>query len=253
MRLRNEIIEADCIDGIRRLDRGSIALVFADLPYGKTQNSWDKQVPMVGLWDALAYACRPGAPMVFTAVQPFTSLLVASRYRSFRYAMVWRKNKSSGALNANRMPLRIHEDLVIFWDGKSPQYKPVMTEGHAPSHAAKRGSSNGRNYGETVPGVTVYEGGKTTRFPVSVLDIPIVNNDDPEKIHPTQKPEDLVLWFLKTYTRPGDLVLDPTVGSGTTNVAAASMGLSAVGFETDSEMARKARVRLAARRKMLGQ
>jgi DNA modification methylase len=238
------IVCDDCLHGLSRVDSGSVAMVFADLPYGRTQNSWDKQVPINQLWAALNRVCRANAAMVFTAIQPFTSLLVTSNLAGFRFSMVWNKNKSSGALNANRHPLRAHEDILVF-ARKPPRYNPVMRQGAAPSNAATRHTSQGVNYGRTRPGLTRYQGGKTWRYPTSVLDIPVVNNDDPGRIHPTQKPEDLVAWFIRTYTDPGDLVLDPTAGSGTTLVAAKRLGRRYLGFETDPAMVAKATQRLA--------
>ena len=234
---------ADCLDGLANLDAASVDLVFADLPYGSTQNAWDELIPCEKLWPALARVCKPNAAMVFTAIQPFTSLLVCSNLGWFRYSMVWRKNKSSGALNANRRPLRAHEDILIFWR-ETPRYNLVMSDGHEPSHGAHRHTSQGVNYGRTSPGTTTYRGGMTVRYPTTVLDIPVVNNDDPERIHPTQKPVELPAWFIKAYTTPGDVILDPTAGSGTTLVAAKALGRRYVGFDSDPRMAELANRRI---------
>lgn len=235
------VVHEDCLVGLRHLPAGSVTMVFADLPYGRTQNEWDRLVPIEPLWRELNRVCRADAAMVFTAMQPFTSLLVCSNTRSFRYEMIWQKNKVRGFLNAKKQPLRTHENVLVFYR-KQPRYVPQMTEGHTPVHSYTKHTSDGTNYGATKRGVS--GGGSTTRYPTSVLALPVVNNDDPIRIQPTQKPEALVAWFLRTYTRPGDLVLDPTAGSGTTLVAAKRLGRRFVGFETDADMVAKATIRL---------
>lgn len=231
----------DCFAGLALLDPASVDIVFADLPYGTTQNSWDKLVPIERLWAELNRVCKPEAPMIFTAMQPFTSLLVCSNLRAFRYEMIWQKNKVRGFLNAKRQPLRTHESVLVFYR-KQPSYSPQLTNGHKPVNSYTKHTSDGTNYGATKTGVK--GGGSTTRYPTSVLAIRVVNNDDPIRIHPTQKPEELIAWFLRTYTQPGDLVLDPTAGGGTTLVAAKRLGRRGVGFDTDAAMVVKATRRL---------
>ena len=236
------LVHEDCLTGLARVASGSVAMVFADLPYGRTQNEWDTLVPVEPLWRELNRVCRRDAAMVFTAMQPFTSLLVCSNTSAFRFEMIWQKNKVRGFLNAKRQPLRTHENVLVFYR-EQPRYVPQMTTGHKPVNSYTKHTSDGTNYGATKRGVS--GGGSTVRYPTSILSIPVVNNDDPIRIQPTQKPEALVAWFIETYTRPGDLVLDPTAGSGTTLVAAKRLGRHGVGFETDAEMVVKARHRIA--------
>lgn len=232
----DQVHQIDCLVGLPKIPDRQVDLVFADLPYGRTQNNWDRLVPLDRLWQQLRRVRKTAAPCVFTAIQPFTSLLVMSNLREFRYAMVWRKNKPRGHLNAKRQPLRVHEDIVVFY-AKQPRYTPLMTAGHRPvnSFYTRR---NGRNYGS---GHCPAGGGSTLRYPVSVLDISVVNNDSPEHVHSTQKPVDLALFFIETYTRTGDLVLDPTCGSGSTLVAAQRAGRHFVGFDIDRQMTAHAR------------
>lgn len=231
----------DCLDGLSRLAPNSVDLVFADLPYGCTANDWDRVIPIDRLWEGLNRVCRPTAPMVFTAIQPFTSLLVCSNMKSFRFSMVWKKNKMRGFLHAKKRPMRAHEDVVVFYR-KQAIYVPQMTTGHRPMSKAMKGASASKCY---LPvGAAFNNFGTTERYPTTILDIPVVNNDDPEHIHSTQKPEKLVEWFVRTYTKPGDLVLDPTAGSGTTLVTAIKEGRRAIGFESDAVMAAKARARI---------
>jgi site-specific DNA-methyltransferase (adenine-specific) len=231
----------DCLMGLAMMQPASVDLVFADLPYGRTQNVWDEIIPMDRLWPALQRVCRPTTPLVFTAMQPFAALLVCSNLTSFRYEVIWEKNKPRGFLNAKKQPLRVHENVLVFYD-KQPKYTPQMSGGHKPVNSYTKRTSDGSNYGRTKTGVR--GGGSTERYPTSILRIPVVNNDGPDRVHPTQKPEELAAWFIRTYTDPGDLVLDPTVGSGSTLRAARQLDRRIMGFEIDRVMAQKARQRV---------
>ena len=222
----------DCLVGLAAMPDACIDFVFADLPYGRTQSNWDKLVPMDQLWFQLKRVCKPTSAMVFTAIQPFTSLLVCSNLEQFKYEMVWRKNKATGFLNSKKQPLRAHENILVFY-GKQPAYEPQMTDGHEPGHAIKGKLSTTGMYG-AMPKPRTW-GGSTKRYPTTILDIPIVNGDDPNRVHVNQKPIDLSSWFIKTYTKSGDLVLDPTAGSGSTLVSAKMLGRRFVGFETDPQ------------------
>jgi len=240
--LIDTIHNLDCIEGMKHLPAGCVSLVFADLPYGRTQQSWDKLVPVMPMWEQLWRVCTPRAAMVFTAVQPFASFLVVSNFKQFRYEVIWRKNKSTGFLNAKKQPLRAHENVLVFYR-EQPDYEPQMTDGHEPGHAIKGKLSTTLLYG-AMPVERNY-GGSTKRYPTSVLEIPVVNGDCSTRIHRNQKPVDLAAWFIKTYTKPGDLVLDPTAGSGSTCVAARSLGRRFVAFETDAAMCKAANRRAA--------
>lgn len=232
---------ADCLDALGGLAEQSVDLVFADLPYGQTRNDWDRPIALDALWTHLERVTKPRAPMVFTAQQPFTAALVSSARKWFRYEMIWRKNKPRGFLNARRQPLRIHENILVFYR-EQPFYEPQMTHGHSPVHAFATRTS-GKNYGSVAPRPG---GGSTSRYPTSVLDIPVLNNDDPERVNPTQKPIALPAWFIRTYTKPGDVVLDPTAGSGSTLLAAKALDRRYVGYEIDPEMVAHVRRKLAA-------
>ena len=240
----------DCLELIDLLEPGSISLVFADLPYGVTANDWDTPVDLTRLWPALRRVCRPTAAMVFTAVQPFATDLVASNRAEFRFDMVWKKNIATGFLNANRRPLRAHEGIFLFYR-EEPPYVPQKTTGHplVKVTPSKRGENkNSKNYG-TEQGRLLktknYE--STERHPTTVLEIDCVEQHDPSRRHPTQKPEPLIEWFIKTYTAPGDLVFDPTAGSGSTLCAAKALGRRCIGFDLDPESVRKANDALASR------
>jgi DNA modification methylase len=192
-------------------------------------------------WEQIERVCKPKAALVFTAQQPFTSFLVAGNPKWFRFSMVWEKNNVRGFLNAKRQPLRAHEDILVFYRSQ-PTYQPQFTEGHEPVHAYTKTKANSTNYGQTR---TSAGGGSTQRYPTTVLRIPVVHSTDLHRINPTQKPVDLPAWFIKTYTQPGDVVLDPTCGSGSSMVAAKQLGRQFVGFETDPTQVAHARAWLS--------
>lgn len=228
---------SNCIEGMAKMPPNSIDLLFADLPYGRTQNTWDTPIPFIDLWKQIRRVCKRNAALVFTAMQPFTSLLVVSNLDWFRYEVIWKKNKARGFLNAKRQPLRAHENVLVFY-AEQPLYQPQMTSGHPPVHAYTKHTSDGSNYGQTNKGIS--GGGATTRYPTSILEIAVVNNDSRTRIHPTQKPTDLAAWFIKTYTQPGQWILDPTAGSGSTLIAAKQLNRHYVGFENDAAIFEKA-------------
>lgn len=235
------ILHGDCLAVIPLLPPNSVDLVLADPPYGQTQNDWDKPIDLVRLWPELRRITKPATPIVLTASQPFASHLICSNPTEFRYDLIWQKNKPTGFLNANRQPLRTHEHVLVFYR-KAPLYNPQKTSGHEPSHAATRAKKS-NNYGTY--DTTFYEGGATDRHPTSVLPIPVINNDSPDKVHSTQKPVDLMRYLIRTYTNPGDLVLDFAAGSGTTGVAALMENRRACLIEQKAEYVEIAKRRMA--------
>lgn len=222
--MKYDLIEGDCLEIMAELPAQSVDLVLCDLPYGTTQNKWDSVLPFAPLWAAYNRVCS-GA-VVLTASQPFTSALVMSNVDQFKHDWVWRKNKASGHLNANRAPLRAHESVLVFG---AATYNPQKTAGHKPGNYALR-RTHTTNYGAQKP--TEY-GGQTERYPTTIIDCPVVNNDSPERAHPTQKPVALMEYLIRTYTNEGALVLDNCMGSGTTGVACANTGRRFIGIEKD--------------------
>lgn len=232
----NKIHNLDCLEGLKLLPDNSIDLVFADLPYGVTNNKWDKPINLNLLWPLLLRVSKPTAPFVFTAIQPFASALINSNPKLFKYEMIWVKNKPSGFLNAKKQPLRAHENALVFYR-KQPKYQPQLTHNHPPVHFYAKHTSDGSNYGKTKP---IKGGGSTSRYPTSILNIPVVNNDSKLRIHPTQKPLELIKYFILTYTQPGDLILDPVAGSGSSLIAAKELNRNFIGFEIDPDIYVKA-------------
>lgn len=217
----------DCLDLMKTIPDGSVDMVLCDLPYGTTRNKWDSVIPLDQLWAEYSRVCT-GA-VVLTAAQPFSSALVMSNPRYFKYEWVWRKSKVTGVLNAKIQPLRQHEVVLIF-AGETPPYYPQGVV--ACKKRASTGSRNGKssdNYGR----ITDTEDGTyeqtTTCYPRSVLDVA----SEGRTVHPTQKPVALMEYLIRTYTNEGDTVLDNTMGSGTTGVACVRTKRNFIGIEKD--------------------
>lgn len=210
----------DVFEALSLMPSNSFDAVIADPPYGSTQNPWDSVIPIGPMFDALTRVCR--GPIVLTAIQPYSSALVCARPDLFRHEWIWEKNKGTGHLNCKKAPLRYHESVLVF--GPSGiVYNPQMTEGHKPGNYAKRTTFT-PNYGaqrESEP-----YGGQTQRYPRSIQRFDILNNDSPERIHATQKPVALFEYLIRTYSNPGDRILDFCAGSGTTGIAALRTGRS---------------------------
>lgn len=233
----NTIHHMDGLDGMKLLPDKSVDMILCDLPYGVTQNKWDVVIPFDELWAQYTRVIKDRGAIVLTATKPFSSLLITSNSKMFRYDIIWRKNKSTGFLNANRMPLRQHEEILVFYK-KLPTYNPQKTNGHKKVNSFTKHTDDGTSYGKTKVGLK--GGGQTDRHPTSVLDIKVMNNDDPQKFHPTQKPVELFEWLIKTYTSEGDIVLDNCMGSGTTAIACLLNNRRFVGFEIEHVYVHKA-------------
>jgi site-specific DNA-methyltransferase (adenine-specific) len=223
------LIRGDCLKVMPRFPAKKIDLVLCDLPYGTTANAWDSILDFDQLWPEYWRLMRDGAIIQFAA-QPFTSLLVCSQLKYFKYDLVWHKNKGSGHMNAKKMPMRYHESILVFYR-KLATYNSQKTQGHRQAAAAVRRNATG-NYGSQAA-KNVYKGGNTDRHPQSVLQFNVVNNSSAERVHPTQKPVDLCAWLIRSYTKESARVLDNCMGSGTTGVACVRTGRKFVGIEKD--------------------
>ena len=213
---KKEILLGDCLELMKDIPNGSIDMILCDLPYGTTQNKWDCILPLNELWQQYERIIKENGAIVLTASQPFTTTLIASNLKLFRYDIVWHKRTPSGVLNANKMPIRTHETILVFYK-KPPTYNPIKTIGNKIC-GIKKHKVNSTNYRNTDRETDYADDG--TRFPTSVLDITGIVNNSKEKVgHPTQKPIKLFDWLIRTYTNENDLVLDNTAGSGTTAIA----------------------------------
>jgi DNA modification methylase len=227
---RFNLIRGDCLEAMAKLPEGSIDMVLCDLPYGTTQNKWDAIIPFADLWSQYERLTRTKSAIVLTAAQPFTSALVMSNIKSFRYSLVWHKSNATGFLNAKRMPLRAHEDILVFY-GSLPVFNPQKSFGHPRKVSTAKHRINcaqTSNYGDHLGRIT-YD--STDRYPTSVLDFP--SDKQRSALHPTQKPVVLMEYLIKTYTNEGDTVLDNCMGSGTTGVACLNTNRNFIGIEKD--------------------
>ena len=219
----------DCLERIKEIPSGSVDMVLADPPYGTTQCKWDSIIDLDIMWEQLKRIVKPTGAIVMTASQPFTSVLVTSNLKMFKYSLCWEKTTATGHLNAKKMFMRAHEDILVFYS-KPPTYNPQKTHGHKRKTAnnVDRGALQSDVYGNE-KGVTNYS--STSRYPRSV--IKTSTDKQKSKLHPTQKPVALMEYLIKTYTNENETVLDFTMGSGTTGVAAKNLNRKFIGIEMD--------------------
>ena len=212
---------------MKDLADGSIDMVMADPPYGTTACKWDSIIPLEPMWKHLKRVIKPNGAIVMTASQPFTTTLIASNMKMFKYCWYWEKNQGTNFFHCKRMPIRYIEEILVFCK-TSTVYNPQMTTGHIPTNSAK-----GSNTGEIYHGKSKVDraGGFTTRFPKNIQKFKKPNNY--HKLHPTQKPVALMEYLIKTYTNEGEMVLDFAMGSGTTGVACKKLNRQFIGIEKD--------------------
>ena len=216
----------DCLEVLPTLDANSVDLLLVDLPYGTTACKWDSVIPLDKLWAEFYRVCTDNAAMVFTAAQPFTTMLAASNLRDFRYEWIWEKPQGTNPMNAKVMPLKSHENVLIFYR-KKPTYNPQMWFSTPYGGFSSETSKIGEVYGSAKSKHRNNPEG--SRYPKTVLKF-----KQEKGFHPTQKPVEMMEYFIKTYSNEGDTVLDCTMGSGTTGVACVNTGRSFVGIESDS-------------------
>ena len=240
---------ADCMEVMREIPDHSVDMVLCDLPYGVLNKSnphaqWDKPLPLDELWNHYRRVCKDNAAIVLFGQGMFTADLMKSNPGMWRYNLIWDKNRATGFLNANRMPLRYHEDIVVFYSAL-PTYHPQMEElnGREPNHSQGHGDHIEKNqcYG-TMQRIdpTYYD----KKFPRSIIRINAVHCSE-DQCHPTQKAVPLLEYLIHTYTDDGDTVLDNTMGSGSTGVACVNTGRKFIGIEIDPDYYAVAQRRIA--------
>tara|TARA_R110002124_G_C8831077_1_gene504721 strand:+ start:181 stop:927 length:747 start_codon:yes stop_codon:yes gene_type:complete len=240
-----ELYNEDCFETMKRIETGSVDLLLQDTPFGCTQNEWDVKPDFAKMWIEWERITKPNAAMIFFGTQPFASELILSRAGLFRYDIIWQKSRPTGFLNANKMPLRSHEIILVFYR-TLPTYNPVMTKGK-PNHVSngkiskKTANNNYGNFGTTIQKLT------DQKHPQSVI---YFEQQDPNKLdHPTQKPIDLIRYLIKTYSNEGDLVFDGYSGSGTTAEACIIEKRSFKGSELNKKYYDKSKKRIDLRMK----
>lgn len=227
----NTLYCGDCLDIMKQIGDGTIDLVLCDLPYGTTQNKWDAVIPFDSLWEQYNRVAKPNAAFVLFAQGLFYVDLVNSNRANFRYDIVWDKQLKSGFLNANVMPLRVHEQIAVFYKSK-PTYNPQKVKGqptHSKGTAVFTKDVTNNNYGDYTPVENIND----MKYPSSILSY---QKPHPSvSVHPTQKPVELLEYLIKTFTNEGDTVLDNTMGSGSTGVACMNTNRNFIGIEKDEK------------------
>lgn len=227
----NNVVQGDTITKMKELPDNSVDLLLVDLPYGTTQNKWDSVIPLPDLWEQYHRIVKENGAMIFTASGVFTAKLILSNPKEYKYNYTWIKSKATNFLNAKKQPLRKHEDILVFYR-KQPTYNPQMTSGSAYSKGIRKDQITG-SYGDFKP-VLVKSKGK--RYPVDVLYFKTAEAEG-KVVHPTQKPVALGRYLIRTFSNPGDVVLDNTSGSGSFLVAALQEGRNFIGIEKNENVA----------------
>ena len=230
-----EIYNEDCLEAMKKIPDGSVDLVLTDLPYGTTDVPQDKRLPLEPMWEQFLRVTKTNATILLFSQMPFGSDLIQSQRKLFRYEWIWEKSLGVGFLNAKKMPLRCHENILVFYR-RLPTYNPQFTKGK-PRHGYN--PSKTLNYGKK-HGVIIDNDGEHY-YPRDVFYVPL-GLGARENFSPQQKPVTLLEYLIRTYTNEGEVVLDATMGSGSTGVAAINTGRRFIGFELDAgyfEIAKK--------------
>ncbi len=239
----NKIYNEECLEGMKQIPDGSVDMILCDLPYGTTSCAWDEIIPFEPLWKQYERVIKDNGAIVLTASQPFTSKLVMSNIKWFKHEWIWEKQRASNFMRANHEPLKYHENVCVFYSAQ-PTYNPIF-ENYSES-TNKRFSRNGKvnsqkmvsaGYINEIQNVKKVNGEINIQrgaYPKSIKRFSCVQNANKTRVHPTQKPVALMEYLIRTYTNEGDTVLDFTMGSGTTGVAAMHTGRNFIGIEMDA-------------------
>ncbi len=228
--ITNHVFEGDCLDILPLFPAHSVDMILCDLPYGTTQNKWDSVISLDRLWSLYRHVLKPNGVVVLTAQGVFTAKIILSNEPWFKYKIIWEKSKPTNFLNAKIQPLRKHEDVCVFYN-KPPTYCPQMRNGSPYDKGVRKNQLSG-SYGDFMP-AHVHSSGE--RYPTDVVYFKTAESEGPVW-HPTQKPVELGCYLIRTFTKPGDLVLDNACGSGSFIVAAAREGRRFVGVEKNEDV-----------------
>ena len=223
-------MQGDCLERMKEIESGSVDMILTDPPYGTTACKWDSIIPLEPMWGQLKRIIKPNGAIVMTASQPFTSALIMSNIKAFKYCWVWEKDRPTNPMLAKRQPMRYLEDVVVFYK-KQSAYNPQMT-----ARAEKNKRNNAKTIGVDHKTLTLGDariiggdGMKDLKYPSNLIKFSRVQKG----AHPTQKPVALMEYLIKTYTNENETVLDFTMGSGTTGVACKNLNRSFIGIELD--------------------
>ena len=242
-----KLYKGDCLELMKNIRDKSIDCIICDLPYGVTsKNKWDTIIPYEPLWKEYKRIIKDNGPIILFGQDKFTAKTMLSNEKMHRYNLIWNKVLTSGFLNAGRMPLREHEDIMIFYK-KLPTYNPQFTEGkplHGMGEKFKKVKNNNNNYNDfnSCNNPSANREGDTKKYPKSILTFPRPASS--KMLHPTEKPVELLEYLIKTYSNENDVILDNCMGSGSTGVAALNTNRRFIGVELDEKYFNIAKDRL---------
>ncbi len=232
------LMKGDCLERMKEIPDGSVDMILTDPPYGTTQCKWDSVIPLEPMWAELKRIIKPNGAIVMTASQPFTTTLIASNMKMFKYCWVWEKTQPTGFQNAWKQPMRNVEDIVVFYR-KMPNYQPQgIVKTQRVERNSMRKNSGFINWRSTCANGERFKS-EYSNFPRQILKF-----KKDKGLHPTQKPVALMEYLIKTYTNEGETVLDFTMGSGTTGVACVNTGRKFIGIEMDDHYFEVAKERI---------
>ncbi len=244
-----KLYHGDCLDIMKSIPDKSIDMILCDLPYGTTSCSWDVIIPFNKMWEQYERIIKDNGAIVLTAIQPFSSLLVCSNIKLFKYEWIWDKVIGTDFLNANKKPLKGFENILVFYK-KLPTYNPQKTKGapYIDTRDNPTGERESKEYLGTKP-KPVRQENNGDRHPRGIIRI---SSRDNKPLHPTQKPVDLFNYLIKTYTKEGDIILDNCAGSGTTGVACEKINREYILIEKEDKYCQIIKDRISeARREIL--
>jgi len=217
------LMQGDCLERMKEIESGSVDMILTDPPYGTTACKWDSIIPLEPMWEQLKRVIKPNGAIVMTASQPFTTVLAHSNLKHFRYEWMWQKSNSTGFQLAKKMPMKKHENILVFY-GKLPTYNPQGLKPYGKRNRRGKAGNGGHLANECNDYIQEF-----TNYPTQTLSFAY----DKNKRHPTQKPVALMEYLINTYTNEQEVVLDFTMGSGTTGVACANLNRDFIGIEMD--------------------
>jgi DNA modification methylase len=223
-----KLLRGDCLEIMKSIPNQSIDAIITDPPYGTTACKWDSIIPFDLMWEQLNRIIKPNGAIVLFGSEPFSSALRMSNIKNYKYDWIWEKPKGTGHLNANKQPMRYTENVSVFYQ-KQCVYIPQKTNGHKPANTNGKRKKETDLYGKYKEQIS---GGYTERHPKNIIQINNVNSAH-GILHPTQKPVALMEYLIKTYTNENELVLDFTMGSGSTLVACQNTNRNGIGIEQD--------------------
>lgn len=234
-----KLINGDCLEIMKQIPEHSVDVILCDLPYGTTACPWDTVIPCDLLWEQYKRICKKNSAIVLFGSNPFTSVLVSTNIKNYKHQWIWYKKNSGNIFVAKYQPLKVFEDIVVFGNGGKTNYFPILEQGFEDRSNEVTSVKDGKDtlYGKLNSKLFFQSDNKrgTERYPKNVIEISAQGSEcsNSKRVHPTQKPVELLEYLIKTYTKENDIVLDNCMGSGSTGVAALRTNRKFIGIELD--------------------